>query len=186
MKPDDILKDTREKMAKAVDVTHREFSTIRTGRASPSLVETVKVDYYGNPTPLKQLANISVPNPKMITIQPWDLSALDSIEKAILKSNVGLTPNSDGKVIRLNMPELTKERREELVKLIKKIAEDGKVSIRTVRRDANEAIKKLEHDGEIPEDTSHDFQDSIQKLTDKETKEIDALLEHKEKDLTQF
>jgi ribosome recycling factor len=173
-------------MAKAVEVTHREFSTIRTGRASPALVEGIKVDYYGTSTPLKQLANISVPNPKLITIQPWDPSALESVEKAILKSSVGLTPNNDGKVIRLNMPELTKERREELVKLIKKIAEDGKVSMRTVRRDANESIKKMEKDNDITEDDKYDMQDEVQEMTDKYTKEIDTLLEHKEKELTQF
>jgi len=186
MDPNKILEDVKEKMSKAIEVTHREFSTIRTGHASPSLVEGIKVDYYNNPTPLKQLANISVPNPKLITIQPWDASILENIAKAILKSNVGLTPNNDGKVIRLNMPELTKERRQELVKLIKKIVEDGKVSIRTVRRDANETIKEMEKDKDITEDDRYLYQDKIQEITDKYTEEIEKLLEHKEKELTQF
>lgn len=186
MEADEVLKDSKEKMDKAVEVTHREFSAIRTGRASSSLVENIKVDYYDTSTPLKQLANISVPDPKMITIQPWDTSSLDAIEKAILKSNVGLTPNNDGKVIRLNMPELTKERREELIKLIKKVAEDGKVSMRTVRRDANESLKKLEKNSDITEDDKYLYQDKIQKIIDEHTQKINELVEHKEEELKKF
>lgn len=186
MEADEVLKDSKEKMDKAVEVTHREFSAIRTGRASSSLVENIKVDYYDTSTPLKQLANISVPDPKMITIQPWDASSLDAIEKAILKSNVGLTPNNDGKVIRLNMPELTKERREELIKLIKKVAEDGKVSMRTVRRDANESLKKLEKNSDITEDDKYLYQDKIQKIIDEHTQKINELVEHKEEELKKF
>ncbi len=186
MKADEILNEAKEKMDKAVEATHREFSTIRTGRASTSLVENIKVNYYDTPTPLKQLANISVPDAKLITIQPWDPSSLNNIEKAILQTNVGLTPNNDGKVIRLNMPDLTKERREELVKLIKKVAEDGKVSIRNVRHSANDSIKELEKESEITEDDKYLYQDKIQEITDKHTKEIDEFLEHKEKELRQF
>lgn len=186
MDVDKILKHTRERMKKALDVTHKEFATIRTGRASPAIVEGIKVNYYGTSTPLKQLANISVPAPKTIAIQPWDDSSIEAIEKAILKSNIGLTPNNDGKVIRLNMPELTKERRKELVKHIKKIAEDGKVSMRRVRRDANDSIEKMEKNKELTEDDKYRFEEKVQEITDEFTGKIDGLLKKKEKELTQF
>jgi len=140
----EIIKDTEAKMKKSVEVTHSEFSSVHTGRDSKSLVENLKVDYYGNPTPLKQLANISIPEARLIIIQPWDPASMEAIEKAIFKSDVGLTPNNDGKVIRINVPQLTQERRESLIKVIRNMAEEGKVAVRAVRRDANEKNKEIE------------------------------------------
>ena len=179
----EIKKETEEKMKKTVEVTRREYATIRTGRASAGLVEGIKVDYYGTPTPLKQLAGILTPEARLIIIQPWDPGAMQSIEKAILASNIGITPNNDGKVIRLSVPPLTHERREELDKVIKKLAEDGRVSIRSIRRDANDHIKKLEKDKSIPEDLRFATQEDVQKLTDKYVGEIDKLLSEKEKEI---
>jgi len=179
----DVKKETEEKMKKTLDVTKREYATIRTGRASASLVEGIKVDYYGTPTPLKQLAGILTPEARLIVIQPWDPGSMALIEKAILASNVGITPNNDGKVIRLSVPPLTHERREELDKVIKKLAEDGRVSMRSIRRDANDQIKKLEKDKSIPEDMRFKAQDDIQKLTDKYIGEVDKLLKEKEKEI---
>lgn len=171
------------KMKKTVDATQREFSTIRTGRASSALVEGLKVDYYGAPTPLKQLAAVSTPDARLIVIQPWDKNVLPEVEKAILKSEIGITPTNDGKVIRLSMPPLTQERRVELDKILKKIAEDGRVSIRTARHAAIENVRKQEKDKAITEDAKFETQDEIQKLTDKFIKEIDNLLAAKEKEV---
>ncbi|MBI4335988.1 MAG: ribosome recycling factor [Candidatus Omnitrophica bacterium] len=180
-----IVKETDEKMKKALEVVTREFSTVRTGRASVALLDGVRVDYYGTPTPLKQLATLATPDSKLITIQPWDASIIQEIEKAILKSDLGITPNNDGKIIRIGIPSLTEERRHELIKVIKKMAEEGRVSIRTMRRDAVDHIKKLEKDKAIPEDDSFKFSDEVQKLTDKTIGKIDELVKIKEAELTE-
>lgn len=179
----EVIHEAQDRMKKTNEAMHREFGTIRTGRASGTLVEGIKVDYYGTQTPLKQLASISTPDPKLIVIQPWDTSVLGEVEKAILKSDIGITPLNDGRVIKLGIPQLTQERREELVKVIKKMAEDGRVSIRSVRRDINEKIKKLEKDKVIAEDESFKSIEEVQKLVDKHIKEIDELLAKKEKEL---
>lgn len=179
----EVMNEAHEKMKKTIEAVHREFNTIRTGRASSALVESIKVEYYGTPTPMKQLASISIPDPKLIVIQPWDASVLGEIEKAILKSDIGITPLNDGRAIKLGIPSLTQERREELVKVIKKMAEDGRVSIRSIRREINEKIKVLEKGKTISEDESKKSVEDIQKLTDKETKEIDEILAKKEKEL---
>ena len=179
----DVIHDTEQKMKKTVEATQREFSTIRTGRASTALVEGVKVDYYGTQTPLKTLAAISTPDARLIMIQPWDKNVLGDIEKAILKSEIGITPTNDGKAIRLSVPSLTQERRAELDKILKKIAEDGRVSIRTARHTAIEHAKKLEKDKAATEDERFKAQEDIQKLTDKYIKEIDTALAAKEKEI---
>lgn len=179
----EIIHDTETKMKKTVEATQREFSTIRTGRASASIVEGVRVDYYGASTPLKQLAAISTPDAKTIVIQSWDKNALPEIEKAILKSELGITPTNDGKLIRLSVPPLTQERRLDLDKILKKIAEDGRVSLRTGRHSAIEHVRKMEKDKLITEDERFRGQEDIQKLTDKYIKEIDNLLAAKEKEI---
>jgi len=179
----EILHDTETKMKKTVEATNREFSTIRTGRASSAIVEGVKVDYYGTPTPLKQLAAVSTPDARLIVIQPWDKNVMGDVEKAILKSDIGITPTNDGKVIRLSIPPLTQERRAELDKVSKKIAEDGHISIRSARHASIESVRKSEKDKIITEDEKFKTQDDIQKLTDKYIKEIDSLLAAKEKEI---
>lgn len=179
----EIIHDTDTKMKKTVENTQREFSTIRTGRASPAIVEGLRVDYYGTSTPLKQLAAISAPDARLIVIQPWDKNSLVDIEKAVLKSDVGITPTNDGKVIRLSIPSLTTERKAELDKILKKIAEDGRVSIRTCRHSAIEHIKKVEKDKLATEDDSFRGQEEVQKLTDKHIKEIETALAAKEKEI---
>src|SRR3990167_485462 len=168
-----ITADSEEKMKKSLDVVNHSFASIRSGRANPGIVESLRVDYYGTPTPLKQLANIAVPEPKMLLINPWDASVLKSIEKAILESDIGITPVVDGKAIRLVVPMLTRERREELIKIVHKSAEDGRVALRSIRREANEHIKKLEKEKKISEDESFKSQADIQKLTDKYIQSID-------------
>jgi ribosome recycling factor len=175
--------DVEDHMKKAIDAVHRDFNTIRTGRANSSLLDKITVEYYGTETPLKQLANVSTPDATTLQIQPYDRSSLNSIEKAISLSDVGLTPNNDGSVIRLNVPPLTSERRKEFVKLAAKYAEGGKVSIRNIRRDAIETVKKQEKDKEISEDQARNLQDKIQKLTDKYTAEVEKALAEKEKDI---
>lgn len=160
-----------------------EFTAIRAGRASTALLDKIYVDYYGSPTPVNQVASVSVPEPKMILIQPWDLKMLGVIEKAILKSDLRLTPNNDGKVIRLILPELTAERRQELVKLSKKKAEEAKISIRNIRREYNDTLKKMEKNKEISEDDLKRSQEEIQKITDKYIEEIEKILANKEKDI---
>ncbi|MFC1590488.1 ribosome recycling factor [Candidatus Omnitrophota bacterium] len=179
----EILNGAENKMKKTVDATAREFSTIRTGRASGSLVEGIMVDYYGTNTPIKSLGSITTPDARLIMIQPWDKSVIGSVEKAILKSDLGITPNNDGKAIRISIPPLTNERKEELDRVLKKIAEDGKVSLRTARRDANEDVKKLEKDKQISEDERFKGLEDIQKMTDKHSKEIDDHLAKKEKEI---
>lgn len=175
--------DVEDHMKKAIDSVRRDFNTIRTGRANSSLLDKITVEYYGTDTPLKQLANISTPDSTTIQIQPYDRSAMNSIEKAISLSDIGLTPNNDGQSIRLNIPPLTSDRRKELVKLAAKYAEAGKVSIRNIRRDGVDAVKKQEKDKEISEDQSRDTQEKIQKLTDKYIAEVEKVLAEKEKDI---
>ncbi|MDO8525578.1 MAG: ribosome recycling factor [Candidatus Omnitrophota bacterium] len=179
----EILHDTETKMKKTVEAVHREFSTIRTGRASTAILESVKVDYYGTLTPVKQLAAVSTPDARLIVIQPWDKGMMPEIEKAILKSDIGITPTNDGKVIRLSMPPLTQERRQELDKVSKKVAEEGHISIRATRHAAIENVRKSEKDKIITEDEKFKAQDDIQKLTDKYIKEIDSILAAKEKEI---
>ena len=178
------LAEAESTMQKTVEATQRAFNTIRTGRANASLLDKVQVEYYGTPTPLKSLANISTPDASTILIQPYDKKSLNMVEKAISLSDVGLTPSNDGSVIRLNIPPLTSDRRKEFAKLAAKYAEEGRVGIRNIRRDALDSIRKQEKNAEISEDESRDQQDKLQKLTNKYTAKIDDLLAEKEKDIT--
>lgn len=178
------LAEAESSMQKTVEATQRAFNTIRTGRANASLLDRVMVEYYGSPTPLKSLANISIPDSTTITIQPYDRNTLNLIEKAISMSDVGLTPNNDGSAVRLNIPPLTSDRRKEFVKLAAKYAEEGRVGIRNIRRDALDTIRKQEKNSEISEDESQDLQDKLQKLTNKYTTRIDELLAEKEKEIS--
>lgn len=179
----ELRKKSEEKMARALDAVKKEFATLRTGRASLGILEGITVDYYGTPSHLSQVANLSVPEPRQIVIQPWEPKMLGEIEKAILKSDVGLTPSNDGKIIRLNIPPLTEERRQQIVKHAKKMAEDARIGIRNIRRDINEEIKKKAKDMHISEDETKKTQDDIQKITDSSIKKIDDLLAHKEKEI---
>jgi len=178
------IHETEQLMKKSVDATVREFAEIRTGRANASLVEGIMIEYYGTNTPLKQLASISVPEPRLIAIHPWDPSSIAAVERAILKSQLGINPTNDGKIIRIAIPSLTKERCEELGKVLHKIAEQGRVSVRTVRREGIDKVKKMEDSKQIPEDARFKGQEDIQKLTDKSIKKIEELLKEKEKELT--
>lgn len=179
----EILHGAEDKLKKALESVTREFSEIRTGRASPGMVEGLHVDYYGTPTLMKQLASITVPDPHMIMIQPWDISAITEIEKAIAKSSLGIQPCNDGKVVRLSIPQLSKERRQELAKVVHKMAEEGRVSLRTVRRDAKEALEKSEKDKLISEDDKFRAAEELQKVVDKYIAKIDELLKSKEKEV---
>ena len=180
---DAIFKEMKDKMDKAIDVFHRELAKLRTGRASLSILEGVRVDYYGTPTQINQLATMSVPESRLITIQPWDASILANIEKAIMNSDLGLTPTNDGKLIRISIPQLTEERRKDIVKVAKKVAEECKIAIRNNRRDANESIKKVEKDKAISQDDFKKAQTQIQEVTDKYIAKIDDILKHKEKEI---
>ena len=182
----EILIDTEARMKKSAEVLAHEFSTVRTGRATPSLVDGIRMDYFGTPTPLKSLAAISTPDAKLIVIQPWDASVCGDIEKAILKSDLGITPVNDGKLIRLQIPDLSKERRIELAKVVKKMTEDGRISVRNVRHAAIEHLKKIEKDKVISEDEKFTGQDAIQKLTDKYIAKVEELLAAKEKEITEI
>ena len=182
----EIITTAEGKMHKSVDALRVDLASLRAGRATPSLLEKVMVDYYGAPTPVTQVASVSVPEPRMITIQPWERNMIKEIEKAIMKSDLGLNPNSDGVCIRLNLPQLTEERRKELVKVVHKKAEDVRVVVRNLRRDANDAIKKAEKAKEITEDESKKGVDDVQKLTDKIIKEIDAVAANKEKEVMEI
>ena len=173
----------KEKMDKSINVYNEKLAEVRAGRANPAILNKVTVDYYGTPTPINQIAGVSVPEARLIVIQPWDLSILKEIEKAILASDIGINPNNDGKVIRLAFPELTEERRKDLVKDIKKMAEDAKVAIRTIRRDGMDVAKTEQKNGEITEDDLKQAENEIQKLTDKATEEIDKILANKEKEV---
>lgn len=179
----DIIADSEDRMNKTIDHLTGDLAALRAGRANPALLEKVMVNYYGEPTPINQLANISVPEARLLVIQPWDKSSIAEIEKAIMKSDLGITPTNDGNVIRLAIPMLTEERRKDLVKVVKKRAEEAKVAIRNIRRDANDLIKAGEKDKLIPEDESKKGMDSIQKVTDKYIKDVDVLLQAKEKDI---
>ena len=179
----DVMKNLNDKMEKSVEALKVDLASIRAGRANPSILNKVMVDYYGTPTPLNQVANISAPEPRLITVQPWEKTLVKEIEKAIMTSDLGLNPNSDGVVIRLNIPQLTEERRKELVKQVGKKAEEYRVTLRNMRRDANEAIKKLEKGKEITEDDSKKSIDDIQKATDKKMKELELIVANKEKEV---
>ena len=183
---DDIYQETRESMGKTVEALNRELQRIRTGRASLSVLDGIKVDYYGTPTPLNQMATLAVPESRQITIQPWDASVIKDIEKAILKSDLGLTPSNDGKILRISIPPLTEERRKELVKVIHKICEDHKVTARNTRRDSNDLLKSLKKDGDISEDEAFRSQDQVQKITDEHIKRIDECYSEKEKEILEF
>jgi ribosome recycling factor len=180
---DAMLDDARERMAKSLESTKGEFATVRTGRASPSLLERVVVDYYGAPTPLNQLATVSAPEARLLTVQPYDKSSIKTIEKAINESDVGLNPSNDGNVIRLVVPELTEERRRELVKVVRSLAEEGRVAIRNVRRDVMHHLRELKADGEAGSDDEHRAEVELQKLTDGRISELDALLKAKEEEI---
>lgn len=180
---DELLEQTKGRMTKAVDALRNDLTSIRTGRATPSLLDRIMVDYYGTPTPINQVANISVPEPRMMLIQPWEKSMLKVIEKAIQTSELGINPNSDGTAIRLNLPQLTEERRKELVKTVNKKGENGKVEIRNMRRDANEIVKKQLKAKEFTDDDVKEATDKIQKLTDQFMKEIEKVLANKEKEV---
>ncbi|MGM0364970.1 MAG: ribosome recycling factor [Actinomycetota bacterium] len=180
---DKIFKDAEKSMEQAVEKTHHEFNTIRTGRASASLLDEIHIDYYGTKTPLKHIANISIPEARTMLIAPYEPKFLKEIEKQILASDIGITPNNDGKIIRLNIPPLNEERRKELVRVIKKIAEEGRISVRNVRRDLNEELKKMETDGDITEDDHIHMQKEAQELTDEFIEKINSALSNKEKEI---
>ncbi|MFH0811263.1 MAG: ribosome recycling factor [Pseudomonadota bacterium] len=182
----ELEKELKTKMDKALEATKHEFSRVRTGRASLSLLDGIKVNYYGSVVPLNQVATLNIPESRLITIQPWDTKMLGEIEKAILKSDLGLTPTSDGKIIRLPIPALTEERRKELVKVIRKMAEKAKVTLRTIRRDINEKLKTLKNDKKISEDDYFTDQDEVQKITDEYIKRADEVLAEKEKELMEL
>ncbi|HZG71203.1 MAG TPA: ribosome recycling factor [Chondromyces sp.] len=178
-----VLDQSKERMTKAVQAYSRQLASIRAGRASASLLDKLTVDYYGAPTPINQMASISVPEARLLVIQPYDKTILGEIEKAILKSDLGLTPSNDGSIIRLAVPALTEERRKELVKQVKKESEEAKVAIRNIRRDTNDELKKLEKNGEITEDALRGFTEDVQKLTDEFIAKIDAVTKDKEKEI---
>ena len=179
----EVINSSEDKLKKSLDALKKDYGTLRAGRATPSLLDKVMVDYYGTPTPVNQMANVTIPEPRIIMIKPYDKGSLKEIEKAIQKSDLGLTPNSDGVAIRLTIPQPTQERRKELVKVVNKKAEDAKVAMRNIRRDANEAIKKLEKDKKITEDDRKDAQDKVQKLLDKYIKLVDSTKTAKEKEV---
>jgi len=183
---DSVYDDARDRMGNSIEDLRNEFKKIRTGRASPALFEGMRINYYGTPTPLNQVASLSVPESRLIVIKPWDQSIIGEIEKEILKSEIGLTPMNDGKLIRIPIPALTEERRKELVKVVHKIAEDHKVSIRNIRRDANELLKGLKKDGDISEDDFFRAQDKVQKITDDYIQSVDETYQEKEKEILEF
>ena len=183
---DDIYEDARESMGKTITSLKNELKRVRTGRANLALLDGIRVDYYGTPTPVNQMASLSVPESRLITIQPWDVSVIKEIEKALLKSDLGLTPSNDGKIIRITIPPLTEERRKQLAKTVHKACEDHKIAIRNLRRDANEMLKTLKKDGDIAEDDAFKGQDQIQKITDEYIAEIDEIYKEKEKEILEF
>ncbi len=181
-----VLNDCKERMQKAMDSLERDLAKLRTGRASTTLVDDIRVDYYGTPTPLNQIASVSVPDSRTITIQPWDKGAFGEIEKAIQKSDLGLNPVNDGVLIRISMPALTEERRKELVKVAKKYSEDAKVAVRNVRREANDTLKKMKNDKDLSEDEMHKGQDDVQKLTDDFVAKADDIAKAKEEEILEI
>src|ERR671919_3181021 len=180
---DDLIQDATRRMDRSVESTQGEFNTVRTGRASAALLDRIAIDYYGQPTPLKQLATINVPEPRMLTIQPFDPNSVKQIEKAIQESDLGLPPYNDGKLIRLPIPQLTEERRKELVKVVRNLAEEGRVAVRNVRRDVMHHLKELVTNGDVGADEEHRGEERLQKLTDDHVKQIDELLKHKEAEI---
>jgi ribosome recycling factor len=180
---DDLIQDAVRRMDKSVETAQHEFNTVRTGRASAALLDRIDIDYYGQRTPLKQLATINVPDPRTLTIQPFDPSSLKSIERALQESELGLTPSNDGKIIRLPIPQLTEERRKELVKVVRNLAEEGRVAVRNVRRDVMHHLKELAHSGEVGDDDERRAEDRVQKLTDEHVTKIDELLKRKEAEI---
>lgn len=180
---DELLAEASDRMDNSVHATHNQFGTVRTGRASPSILDRVSVDYYGAVTPLNQLATINVPEARLITVQPYDASSIRAIEKAIMESDVGLTPSNDGRIIRLSVPELNEERRRELVKVARSIAEDGRVAIRNIRRDIMHDLKGLKDEGDVGADDERRGEQELQKLTDAKVSELDALLKGKEEEI---
>jgi ribosome recycling factor len=180
---DELLEDGKRRMDKSVEATLHEFNTIRTGRASAALLDRIAVDYYGQKTPVKQLATINVPEPRMLTVQPFDPGSLKSIERALLESDLGLNPSNDGKIIRLPIPQLTEERRKELVKVVRHLAEEGRVAIRNVRRDVMHDLKELARDGDVGDDEERRAEERLQKLTDEHVARVDELLKKKEDEI---
>ena len=178
---DDLVNDAKERMTKSVDATRHEFQTVRTGRAAPQLLERIVVEYYGTPTPLNQLAGVQSPDPRSLLISPYDVNALKDIEKAILESDLGINPSNDGKVIRLSIPQLTEERRKELVKVVRGLAEEGKIAVRNIRRDVMADLHALE--AEVGKDDIHRAEERVQKLTDEHVGQIDAALKQREADV---
>jgi ribosome recycling factor len=181
-----VYRDSKDNMGKVIEALKKELKRVRTGRASLSLLDGIKVDYYGTLTPLNQIATLAAPESRLITIQPWDTTVIKEIEKAVLKSDLGLTPSSDGKIIRIAIPPLTEQRRKELVKIVHKISEEYKVSVRNLRRDANELIKDIKKDGKISEDDAFKSQEKIQKITDEHIGLVDACYKEKEKEILEF
>ena len=180
---EDFISDATQRMDKSVEATHEHFNSVRTGRAAPALLDRITIDYYGTPTPLKNLATINAPEPRLLTVQPFDPSSLSSIERTIQESDLGLTPSNDGKIIRLPIPQLTEERRKELVKVARQMAEEGRVAIRNVRRDVMHHLKELVDKGEVGSDEEHRAEERVQKLTDEHTHKIDDLLKRKEEEI---
>jgi ribosome recycling factor len=180
---DELIADAGERMTKSVESTRNEFGTVRTGRASPSLLDRIMVDYYGAATPLKQLATINVPEARLLTVQPYDQASIKAIEKAIMESDIGLTPNNDGRLIRMNIPELNEERRRELVKVVRHIAEEGRVAIRNIRRDTMHDLRELRDGGDVGADDEHRAEVELQKVTDERITELDTLLKGKEAEI---
>jgi ribosome recycling factor len=180
---DDVLADAREHMDKSVDATRGKFGSIRTGRATPALLDRIVVEYYGTQTPLNQLATISAPEARLLTVQPYDKTSIKAIERAIQESDLGLTPNNDGSIIRLQVPELTEERRKQLVKVVRGLAEEGKVAIRNIRRDVMHDLRELRDAGEAGSDDEHRAEDALQKLTDEKVHELDSLVKGKEEEI---
>ncbi|MEW5721654.1 MAG: ribosome recycling factor [Thermodesulfobacteriota bacterium] len=183
---DAVFEDLRDRMSKAIGALERDLKRVRTGRASASLLDGIRADYYGTPTPLNQMASISVPEARLLLVQPWDPQALGEIEKAILKSELGLTPMNDGKVIRISIPPLSEERRKDLVKVVRKMAEESRVALRNIRREANEMLKDLKKDKEISEDELFRAQEDVQKITDEFINKVDERVKEKEKEILEF
>jgi len=183
---EDVYEETKERMGKSISALKNELNRVRTGRASLSLLDGIRVDYYGTLTPLNQMATLATPESRLITIQPWDTTVIKDVEKAILKSDLGLTPSNDGKIIRIAIPPLTEERRKELVKIVNKTGEEHKVAVRNIRRDSNELLKGFKKDGDISEDDAFKAQDQVQKITDEYIQKIDDLGKEKEKEILEF
>ena len=181
-----IYQETKDNMGKSIEALENELKRVRTGRASLSILDPIRVDYYGTLTPLNQMASLSIPESRLITIQPWDVSVIKDVEKALLKSDLGLTPSNDGKLIRIAIPPLTEERRKQLVRSIQKKSEEFKIAVRNIRRDSNEMVKSLKKDGEISEDDAFRAQDQVQKITDEHTQLIDDIFKEKEKEILEF